>query len=800
MKGILYILLFSFCFGFGQTVVKSNRKTSRVRGNNFGYRYIQSNPSPPVSNGLPNIIFDTDANNELDDQHALAYLLSNGDVFNLAALTVNATPTGGGIQNDFDEAERILQLYNLQNDVTIHIGAQGNYSTISSGFDPNNFDGIAAVDAIIAASYLPNNVIVAVGKLTNVALAILKDPTIINRTKLVWLGTNYPCDDEYNLESDVDAANYVLNSDIPMEIITVRLSCPDSGSSSVTTTVTEINAVMPGLGPLATTPITGRDGGTFSRFGDYSVDLFNNIGKETRSLFDLVALSIQKDPSWGSSSVIPAPEYIGDTWVERPSNPRTVTIWGDFDRNLIIADFFESIEFYTPITLTSSPFPVTLIEDNFDSQDPKWVLINGSTISGGTLNVTANGSVGSNSANWSAGWNHILNTQTYRTRRYKFTLDIRQTSGTGNFQLGQDNHIAFEQAVTSSWSTYTFEVNGNAVNAENDINMGGVDVGDTFEVDNFKMEIVGYTTDPNVPGQEGAVVIFNDFEPAGTTYSYEQVAPNGVNPPEINQLEVDNDDPRFTDHPSSPVTSGREGTGRALWLGDYNSPTGSEYDRNEVTAKDELLPFDEWWLGISVYPQNNLQDSRLFFQIRNLAAGGTNTVNTLSFRHDTDTDRWYVSLADNPANVDQTEATLGGWNGAGTGTSSVFFDYNFRQWNDIVIHYKAGFGAGYSGPENGPQHPTQLQTLSDLEDMFGYDPATDGFIEIWVDGTKIVDHTGTTIYRYERSGHQIRFGKTPKFGTYWGGSNTAQGDYYYDNYKVWLGSGGSYEVVDPSNQ
>ena len=294
-----------------------------------------------------NIIFDTDTNNELDDQHALAYLLSNGDVFNLEALTVYATSTGGGIQNNFDEAERILQLYDLQNDFTIHIGAQGNYSNISSGFNPNNFDGIAAVDAIIAATNTPNNIIVAVGKLTNVALAILKDPTIVNRTRLVWLGTNYPNNGEYNLESDIAAMNYVLDSDMPMDIVTVRLGTAAVGSSSVTTTVTEINARMPGLGPLATTPITGRDGGTFSQFGDYSVDLFNNIGKETRSLFDLVALSILKDPSWGSSNVIPAPTYQNGNWVDRPGNNREVTIWGDFNRDPILDDFFESIENYT---------------------------------------------------------------------------------------------------------------------------------------------------------------------------------------------------------------------------------------------------------------------------------------------------------------------------------------------------------------------------------------------------------------------------------------------------------------------
>ena len=294
-----------------------------------------------------NIIFDTDINNELDDQHALAYLLSNGDIFNLEALTVNATSTGGGIQNDVDEAKRILQLYNLQNDVTVHVGAQRNFSAISTNFDPNNFDGIGAVDAIIEGTNNVDATIVALGKLTNVALAILKDPTIVNRTRVVWLGSNYPNNGEYNLQSDVDAMNYVLDSDIPFEIVTVRLGTAENGSSNVNTTVTEINQIMPGLGPLATTPITGRDGGTFSRFGDYSVDLFNYIGKETRSLFDLVAIAIVKDPSWGMTNSIPAPIYQSNDWVERPTNTREITIWGDFDSTSILDDFFESIENYS---------------------------------------------------------------------------------------------------------------------------------------------------------------------------------------------------------------------------------------------------------------------------------------------------------------------------------------------------------------------------------------------------------------------------------------------------------------------
>lgn len=60
------------------------------------------------------VIFDTDANNELDDQHALAYLFSNQDYFDIQAVTVNATRNGGNIQGHYDEAERIMHLFYIK--------------------------------------------------------------------------------------------------------------------------------------------------------------------------------------------------------------------------------------------------------------------------------------------------------------------------------------------------------------------------------------------------------------------------------------------------------------------------------------------------------------------------------------------------------------------------------------------------------------------------------------------------------------------------------------------------------------
>ena len=151
------------------------------------------------------------------------------------------------------------------------------------------------------------------------------------------------------------------------------------------------------------------------------------------------------------------------------------------------------------VLFTSLSYSQVLINDTFDAQGD-WVLINGSTISGGVLNLVANGSVGSSQDNWSARQDNILNEHYYQTRRFRFTFDARQTSGTGALQLGQRNNSAFEQVITSSWVTYTVEADGNVANSENDIAFGGRNIGDTFEIDNFTMEIIGDTSNPNVPG------------------------------------------------------------------------------------------------------------------------------------------------------------------------------------------------------------------------------------------------------------------------------------------------------------
>ena len=292
------------------------------------------------------VIFDTDANNELDDQHALAYLLFNGKSFDMDLVTVNATFNGGDIQGHYDEALRVLQLCNAEDKVRLIKGANSGFSEITKVWNPEDFDGKEAVDAILNSTRKEDVIVVAVGKLTNIALALKKEPDFAKRTRVVWLGSNYPEPGEYNQVNDTVALNYVLKSDIPFEMVTVRYGDP-SGTDAVSVTQEEINTRMPGLGLKASMDVTGRHGGTFSNFGDYSVSLFKYIDYHgdppSRALFDMVALAILKNPDWGNLKEIPAPILIDDVWVERPENSRKIKVWENFNKKEILEDFYGSM-------------------------------------------------------------------------------------------------------------------------------------------------------------------------------------------------------------------------------------------------------------------------------------------------------------------------------------------------------------------------------------------------------------------------------------------------------------------------
>jgi inosine-uridine nucleoside N-ribohydrolase len=297
------------------------------------------------------VLLDTDANTELDDQHAIAYMLFSGDAFDVEGISVNRTRGGGDVEMQAKEAERVVQLASLSNAFPVYRGANGSFAEIAPHVGERTFDGHAAVDMILAQSRKKRArklVLVPIGKLTNIALALKKEPALAKRVRVVWLGSNYPDPGEYNQENDEGALQFILDStSVPFEMAVVRYGKP-SGTDHVRVTREEIHARMPGKGPHVRTPVVGRNGGTFRSFGDYSVDLFDHIQMNgtppSRALYDMAAVAIVKNPAWAHPRRVGAPKLVDSKWVERPTNARTITVWENFDRDAILADFFSKMD------------------------------------------------------------------------------------------------------------------------------------------------------------------------------------------------------------------------------------------------------------------------------------------------------------------------------------------------------------------------------------------------------------------------------------------------------------------------
>lgn len=179
-----------------------------------------------VPQGNVDVVLDTDAYNEIDDQYAIAYLLKSKEKLNTKAIYAAPFSRAGsgtpqdGMEKSYDE---ILNLLSLMNESVPVFKGANDYLVDEKTPTPSP----AAYDlAERANDYSPENplYVVAIGAITNVASAILLNPKMINNTVIVWLGGHaYHYSDavEFNLKQDIAAARVVFASGVPL----IQLPC-----------------------------------------------------------------------------------------------------------------------------------------------------------------------------------------------------------------------------------------------------------------------------------------------------------------------------------------------------------------------------------------------------------------------------------------------------------------------------------------------------------------------------------------------------------------------------------------------
>jgi len=175
--------------------------------------------------GRVDIILDTDAYNEIDDQFAISYMLLNKEKFNVKGICAapffnpRSTSACDGMIKSYNEILKLLELMDKSEFSNYVFKGSENYLPDEKTAVESD---AAEFIANMANNYTPENplYIVAIGAVTNVASAILKNPNMVENCVLVWLGgheVNYPkAASEFNMTQDIAAARVVFGCGIPL--------------------------------------------------------------------------------------------------------------------------------------------------------------------------------------------------------------------------------------------------------------------------------------------------------------------------------------------------------------------------------------------------------------------------------------------------------------------------------------------------------------------------------------------------------------------------------------------------------
>lgn len=186
--------------------------------------------------GVARVVLDTDTYNEVDDQFAVVQALLSPEKIQLEALTAapfhnnRSDGPADGMERSYDEILRLLERLGVQDHSRVYRGADRYLPSRSDAVESDS------TERIIELSRQGDGplYVAAIGAITNVASAILLDPTIVDRIVVVWLGGHahhWPHTREFNLKQDVPAAQVVFDSGVPV----VQVPCAAVASHLLTT-------------------------------------------------------------------------------------------------------------------------------------------------------------------------------------------------------------------------------------------------------------------------------------------------------------------------------------------------------------------------------------------------------------------------------------------------------------------------------------------------------------------------------------------------------------------------------------
>lgn len=285
-----------------------------------------------------NFILDTDTYNEVDDQFAIAYAMLAEDI-NLLALTAapflnsRSESPRDGMEKSYEEMVRVRDFIDPEGRMNIPC-YRGSSDYMKSLIAPQPSE--AAENIVRIVKETEGIVYIAViGCYTNVASALLLDPSIMDKAVIIMVGANkFEHEDcnEFNLMQDRNAARVIFESGVPV-VVLPAVQC------------TEFIRVS--TGELCYY-LRGKAG----RIGDYLCDIFiaeegapekenGFCNSRQRSIWDIASIAFLRDPDkFCRAHIVPA-RTIDERGYWADLNGKRNMIYVDaFIRDFIFSDFF----------------------------------------------------------------------------------------------------------------------------------------------------------------------------------------------------------------------------------------------------------------------------------------------------------------------------------------------------------------------------------------------------------------------------------------------------------------------------
>jgi len=287
------------------------------------------------------LIINTDCKNEADDQFALvqALMTPKFKIAGVIAAHFGTRKFHDSMSRSYDEIVKILDLMDLTGTVGVFRGAE---TAIPDESTPVLSEGSQLI--IKEALKDDPSPLYAIfwGPLTDMASALISRPEIASRVNVIWIGgAAWPVGgNEFNLSNDIHAANVIMKSQLPVQIIT------SPGFNHIFVSFAEIEYRVARRGKIGAY--------LFEQLVQFTADNADSLSKrrhtdgETWCLGDSPSLGLLMNQHGYAYIEVPAPLYSPDMYYIHTNENRPVKLYDNMDSRFLLEDFYSKLALNYP--------------------------------------------------------------------------------------------------------------------------------------------------------------------------------------------------------------------------------------------------------------------------------------------------------------------------------------------------------------------------------------------------------------------------------------------------------------------